>query len=307
MKRWLWRIITFMVLGGVFIGFGITKNVQNDQQYNHYMSRGIAKIKAKKYSLAKTEFSNALTKKPNAIPPRRYLTQLDAYQAGISNFKSGNYSVAKQKFQAALRVENGSGVINERASQYVLQMTQIITLQKRFNQAYNQAKKLANQYQYTASNEKLATILDNSAAKQSYYKSIYQKAKQLLSLNNTYLAQIALTNSQAQSSSQTQYWTNQDATSTPQVNSSANSAAAAQTTAATSTSQQTRAKTTQTTPASPSVKQDRATHKQASSSVNSQAASQRTEKQSSSQTQVKPKAASSQASKSSATSVKANH
>ena len=75
----------------IFIGFGYTKKVATQKDYEQLVARGQANIDRADYKQAKINFQDALKKKQNDKPAQIYLKQIATYQAGLKLLKQKQY------------------------------------------------------------------------------------------------------------------------------------------------------------------------------------------------------------------------
>lgn len=201
MGKRAWLIIT-LVIAVIFIGYGYTKHVETTQYYNNAMTAGRQTISDANYHQAENHFRNALKKRPNDSVANANLQQLEEYQKGLSAIKSQNYSEAIANFKKVTKVDNGSQMLLLRAVSKEIELKEVVHELKIFNKTYKRAKVLATNYEYTASNTKLAVILGYGNITQSYYQDIRKKAQNLEHSNNQVLARLGYNVSSADEASE---------------------------------------------------------------------------------------------------------
>ena len=60
MKRWVWWSLVAVITAVIFIGFGYTKKVATQKDYEQLVARGQANIDRADYKQAKINFQDAL-------------------------------------------------------------------------------------------------------------------------------------------------------------------------------------------------------------------------------------------------------
>ena len=193
MKRWLWWTIVGITVAIVFIGFGYTKGIETQKNYNMMMQRGQKDIEKGQYDAAMLNFRDALKKKQSDEKAKIYLRQTRIYKESLEQLKKKDYAKSRLNFQVVASIDGGSSVLVRRASEKQTELKEVIKELKLFNKTYTKAKKLSQKYQYTASNTKLAVILGYGNIKQSYYTEIRKKAKKLQTYNNRILRRLGYT------------------------------------------------------------------------------------------------------------------
>lgn len=201
MRRIIFLSVMTVIIATIFVGFGVTKNVENNRAYAQYVQQGQLALKQGQYARAKAAFENALTKRNAAATPSRMLRQIKLMQRAQAAAKQGHYATAATNYGKVLQVKHGAKVMYQRARVGQFKMNATIALGKKLNKLYSEAKVLSNRYEYTASNAKLQAIFAIKAAKKKPFSSLYHKALQLYEINNTYLQQLDAT---SYSESQTQ-------------------------------------------------------------------------------------------------------
>ncbi|KRN08726.1 hypothetical protein [Liquorilactobacillus mali] len=201
MGKKTWLIITLFI-AVIFIGYGYTKRVEATQYYNNAMNAGAKTISDASYHRAENHFRNALKKKPNDSSANAHLEQLEEYQKGLTAIKNQDYSKAIVNFKKVTKISNGSQTLLLRAVSKEIELKEVVHELKIFNKTYKRAKVLATNYEYTASNTKLAVILGYGNITQSYYQDIRKKARNLEHSNNQVLARLGYNVSSADESSE---------------------------------------------------------------------------------------------------------
>lgn len=95
----------------------------------------------------------------------------------MKDMNNGKYADACQKFQRVANVDSGSSLLVQRSSGLATELKEAIKERKIFLKAYRKAKTLSENYEYTASNTKLAVILGYGSINESYYRDVYNNAK----------------------------------------------------------------------------------------------------------------------------------
>ena len=193
MKRWLWWTIIGIILLVIFGGYAYTSKIQTRQYYENSIAEGKQHIKDGDYKAAKLSYRNALKKKPNDQLATVVLGQLNNYQRGLNEVNKRQYSKAKAHFQKASNVDAGSSMLVRRSAGMATELTEVLKERKIFTKAYRRAEILADNYEYTASNTKLAVILGYGSITEDYYQDLYQKAKKLKNKNDQILSSLGYT------------------------------------------------------------------------------------------------------------------
>ncbi|KRL05410.1 hypothetical protein [Liquorilactobacillus oeni] len=187
MGRRTWLIVT-LIIAVIFIGYGYTKHIETMQYYRSAFNTGEKAIKKAQYLQAENYFRDALKKKPNDKSANVHLMQVIKYRAGLKLIKEKNYARAQHQFHEVTQIENGSQILVQRAASNETELKEVLHELEVFEKNYQRAKILSTNYEYTASNTKLAVILGYGNINQSYYDSIHNKAKKLEAYNNRILS-----------------------------------------------------------------------------------------------------------------------
>lgn len=198
----MWLIAAF-VIAIIFVGYGYTKHIETAQYYRESFQQGESALKAGKYIAAENHFRNAQKKKANNDIASVYVKQIQKYKKGLRLSKDGKYDAARDAFDETAGVENGSPILVRRASVKKTELEEVARELKIFQKNYKKARVLSSNYEYTASNLKLATILGYGNIDESYYAEIYKKARKLEAYNNHILAGLGYRTASATSSSST--------------------------------------------------------------------------------------------------------
>lgn len=189
MSKKAWLVITLFI-AVIFIGYGYTKHIETTQYYNNAMDAGEQAITTANYSRAENHFRNALKKRANDGSANAHIQQLENYKKGLADIKKQNYSTAITNFKKVTKITNGSQTLLLRAVSKEVELKEVVHELTIFNKVYKRAKVLATNYEYTASNTKLAVILGYGNITQPYYQDIRKKAKNLEHTNNQVLARL---------------------------------------------------------------------------------------------------------------------
>lgn len=200
MRRWMW-LIAALVIAIIFVGYGYTKHIETAQYYRNSFQQGERAIKAAKYRAAEEHFRNAQKRKANSDIASDYVKQIQQYRAGLQASKQGRYDDAKAAFNEAAGSENGSPILVRRASAKETELGEAMRELKIFQKNYKKARILSSNYEYTASNMKLATILGYGNIDKPYYDEVYRKAVKLEAYNNRILASLGYRTATATDSS----------------------------------------------------------------------------------------------------------
>jgi hypothetical protein len=189
MRKRTWFMIT-LIIAVIFIGYGYTKHVENNQYYQELLSQAESAINDQAYQTAQIDLENALKKKKNGETAQVYLKQVKFYRHGMKAIEKKQYQIAKKNFQQAAQQDNGMQILVSRATAKQTELQEVLRELPIFERAYRRAKILSTNYEYTASNTKLAVILGYGNIKQAYYSEIYQKAQKLQTYNNRILTKL---------------------------------------------------------------------------------------------------------------------
>lgn len=179
--------IGVILLAVVFIGFGFTKNIEVQKEYDQAMEQGVTQTKKGNYQAAKTSFQNAAKRKQDDPQAERNIKQLNLYMQAKHSLNQQNYSQAKQLFNQTANFDHGQKVLVHRSNKYI---TKVKRIQKRlglFGKLYNEAVDYNEEGNYAQSNALLVSILKYRKINEQYYDSIYTKAKHLKYENDCFL------------------------------------------------------------------------------------------------------------------------
>jgi hypothetical protein len=189
MRKRTWFVIA-LILAVVFIGYGVTKHAENQKYYNDSLAQAVIAVKYEHYQAAQIDLEDALKKNKKGLVAQNYLAQLKLYRNGLSAVDQKDYQAARKYFQKAAAKQNGMQVLVSLASSKKAEIEEVLRELPLFEKAYRRAKILSTNYEYTASNTKLAVILGYGNIKQSYYQTIYKKAQQLKTYNDRILKKL---------------------------------------------------------------------------------------------------------------------
>ncbi|WP_409021809.1 hypothetical protein ACE83Q_05885 [Dellaglioa sp. P0083] len=216
MKKWVWGLVAVVIVG-MFGGYGLTKHAEANKNYNTAMKNGKTAIQDAKYTEAENYFDVALKKKSNDATAQAYKTQVTHYKAVLNKTEARQYSKAKDAISIVLADHDGSAVIKKRATNLKKELTTVLEKRTLFTKTYNEAMNLNTEYSYTASNDKLTEILNDSSIDKNYYSDLKEKATDLQQKNDKNLATIGYPTSSSSSSSSS---TSSSKSSTPSSKSS---------------------------------------------------------------------------------------
>lgn len=177
-----------ILLAVVFIGFGFTKNVEVQKEYEQAMERGMTQTKKCEYQAAKISFQNAAKRKQDDPQAERNIKQLDLYMKAKTALNQQNYDQAKKFFDQAADADHGLNVLVRRSSAYATEIEEAQSQLASFEKIYDEAVECNEEGNYAKSNTLLTSILKYHGIKEQYYDSIYAKAKHLKHENDRFLA-----------------------------------------------------------------------------------------------------------------------
>ena len=177
-----------ILLAVVFIGFGFTKNVEVQKEYEQAMERGMTQTKKCEYQAAKISFQNAAKRKQDDPQAERNIKQLDLYMKAKTALNQQNYDQAKKFFDQAADAGHGLNVLVRRSSAYATEIEEAQSQLASFEKIYDEAVECNEEGNYAKSNTLLTSILKYHGIKEQYYDSIYAKAKHLKHENDRFLA-----------------------------------------------------------------------------------------------------------------------
>lgn len=187
MKRKILAVLSIAVLAVIFIGFGFTKNIEMEKEYQRAMDRGIEAVKETDYRAAKIDFQDALKRKQNDQRAKQALKQVNTYMDAKKQLSQKHYQEASALFKQVAVQDDGINVLIRRASSYHTELEDVVQEQEAFNKLYKQAADLSDAGNYFASNQKLSAILEYQQIDRSYYDTIRTKAEHLKESNDEYL------------------------------------------------------------------------------------------------------------------------
>ena len=179
MKRKVLIGLSVILIAIVFIGFGFTKNVEVQKEYERAMDRGIHETKKYNYQAARINFQNAAKRKQDDPQAERNLKQLDIYIQAKKQLDKRNYSQARDLFDQVADCDNGISVLVRRASAYSTEIKEAQIQKSSFEKIYDEAVECSNDGNYVKSNTLLGSILKDHEISDHYYDSIRSKAKKL--------------------------------------------------------------------------------------------------------------------------------
>lgn len=177
-------------LAVVFIGFGFTKNIEVQKEYEQAMERGVTQTKKCEYQAAKISFQNAAKRKQDDPQAEQNIKQLDMYMKAKADLNQQNYGQAKKLFNQIADADHGLNVLVRRSSAYATEIEEAQNQLVSFEKLYNEAVECNEEGNYAKSNTLLTSILKYREIKEQYYDSIYAKTKHLKHENDRFLAPV---------------------------------------------------------------------------------------------------------------------
>lgn len=177
-------------LAVVFIGFGFTKNIEVQKEYEQAMERGETQTKKCEYQTAKISFQNAAKRKQDDPQAEQNIKQLDMYMKAKADLNQRNYDQAKKLFNQIADADHGLNVLVRRSSAYATEIEEAQNQLVSFEKLYNEAVECNEEGNYAKSNTLLTSILKYQGIKEQYYDSIYAKTKHLKHENDRFLASV---------------------------------------------------------------------------------------------------------------------
>lgn len=177
-------------LAVVFIGFGFTKNIEVQKEYEQAMERGETQTKKCEYQTAKISFQNAAKRKQDDPQAEQNIKQLDMYMKAKADLNQRNYDQAKKLFNQIADADHGLNVLVRRSSAYATEIEEAQNQLVSFEKLYNEAVECNEEGNYAKSNTLLTSILKYQGIKEQYYDSIYAKTKHLKHENDRFLAPV---------------------------------------------------------------------------------------------------------------------
>ena len=197
MKRWMFWLITAIVVALVFIGFGYTKKRETQKQFDNLMSQAITNAQAAEYKKAELNLQDALRKKPDDIVAKQRLEQVKLYQEGLAELKQDDYEQAQLTFRSTAKVSPSLSILTQRAKKKDKFLESVLKQREKYDDLYNEAVRLTEMGAYSQSNENLVQILDGKNIDEKYYSQVRKDARELQERNNSILEQIRIQNQQA--------------------------------------------------------------------------------------------------------------
>lgn len=177
-----------ILLAVVFIGFGFTKNIEVQKEYEQAMERGMTQTKKCEYQAAKISFQNAAKRKQDDPQAERDIKQLDLYMKAKTALDQRNYDQAQKLFDQVANADYGLNVLVCRSSTYATEIEEAQNQLASFEKLYDEAVECNEEGNYAKSNTLLISILKYRGIKERYYDSIHAKAKHLKHENDQFLA-----------------------------------------------------------------------------------------------------------------------
>lgn len=197
MKRWMFWLITAIVVALVFVGFGYTKKRETQKQFDSLMSQAITNAQAAEYKKAELNLQDALRKKPDDVVAKQRLEQVKLYQEGLAELKLDDYEQAQLTFRLTAKVSPSLSILTQRAKKKDKFLESVLKQREKYDDLYNEAVRLTEMGAYSQSNENLVQILDGKNIDEKYYSQVRKDARELQERNNGILEQIRIQNQQA--------------------------------------------------------------------------------------------------------------
>lgn len=197
MKRWMFWLITAIVVALVFVGFGYTKKRETQKQFDNLMSQAITNAQAAEYKKAELNLQDALRKKPDDVVAKQRLEQVKLYQEGLAELKQDDYEQAQLTFRSTAKVSPSLSILTQRAKKKDRFLESVLKQCEKYDDLYNEAVRLTEMGAYSQSNENLVQILDGKNIDEKYYSQVRKDARKLQERNNSILEQIRIQNQQA--------------------------------------------------------------------------------------------------------------
>lgn len=197
MKRWMFWLITAIVVALVFVGFGYTKKRETQKQFDSLMSQAITNAQAAEYKKAELNLQDALSKKPDDVVAKQRLEQVKLYQEGLAELKQDDYEQAQLTFRLTAKVSPSLSILTQRAKKKDKFLESVLKQREKYDDLYNEAVRLTEMGAYSQSNENLVQILDGKNIDEKYYSQVRKDARELQERNNGILEQIRIQNQQA--------------------------------------------------------------------------------------------------------------
>ena len=115
MKRWMFWLITAIVVALVFVGFGYTKKRETQKQFDNLMSQAITNAQAAEYKKTELNLQDALRKKPDDVVAKQRLEQVKLYQEGLAELKQDDYEQAQLTFRSTAKISPSLSILTQRA------------------------------------------------------------------------------------------------------------------------------------------------------------------------------------------------
>ncbi|NME24261.1 hypothetical protein HF867_05070 [Lactobacillus salivarius] len=197
MKRWMFWLMTAIVVALVFIGFGYTKKRETQKQFDNLMSQAITNVQAAEYKKAELNLQDALRKKPDDVVAKQRLEQVKLYQEGLAELKQDDYEQAQLTFRSTAKISPSLSILTQRAKKKDKLLESVLKQREKYDDLYNKAVRLTEIGAYSQSNENLFQILDGKNIDEKYYSQVRKDARELQERNNSILEQIRIQNQQA--------------------------------------------------------------------------------------------------------------
>lgn len=197
MKRWMFWLITAIVVALVFVGLGYTKKRETQKQFDNLMSQAITNAQATEYKKAELNLQDALRKKPDDVVAKQRLEQVKLYQEGLAELKQDDYEQAQLTFRSTAKVSPSLSILTQRAKKKDKFLESVLKQREKYDDLYNEAVRLTEMGAYSQSNENLVQILDGKNIDEKYYSQVRKDARELQERNNSILEQIRIQNQQA--------------------------------------------------------------------------------------------------------------
>ncbi|GEP20170.1 hypothetical protein [Pediococcus argentinicus] len=183
MKKWIWAIVIFLVVG-VVGGYSYSHYREVRNQYNQDILNGEVAVKQKHYAAAQNYFSDALIRVQNDKKAQDLLDQTKKFVRAESELNSHQFAMAKQSYKDVLSYKKGSSVLDKRADDRISLVDQVQKNFKRFSSMLQKAQEYNAAQMFMDSNSELDLLFSETDFKQSYYETLRDQATKLRQSNN---------------------------------------------------------------------------------------------------------------------------
>ncbi|MCK8625080.1 hypothetical protein [Apilactobacillus xinyiensis] len=187
MKKWIYSIVSIVVICLIgFFAFGKfggnkteNKVSTTTSKYDSYIKAGKQHVQDESYTVAKSDFQNALKQKPGDKKADLYLNQTENFDVASQLFNKERYRAAKVEFGKVVDTKNGLSILVQRANDKIKSIEKAQSTIAKFSDIYDKAMNEFKAGNYKSSLATLNEIFKDDAINEKYYKDVLSAANKL--------------------------------------------------------------------------------------------------------------------------------